>query len=116
YLGCRTLLLHPESRGEVKLRSANPADKPRIFNNFFQAEKDMTTLRDGVKLARRLYASEPLRSMIGEEMFPGKAIQTDDEIDAYIRETANLMYHPVGTCRMGSDLEAVVDGELKVNG
>ena len=116
FLGCRTLLLHPESRGEVKLRSANPADKPRIFNNFFQAEKDMTTLRDGVKLARRLYASEPLRSMIGEEMFPGKAIRTDDEIDAYIRETANLMYHPVGTCRMGSDLEAVVDGELKVNG
>jgi len=116
YLGCRTLLLHPESAGSVTLRSANPEDKPVIRNNFLASEKDLITLRDGVKAARRIYASEPIKSMVEEELFPGKAVQTDDEIDAYIRDTANLMYHPVGTCRMGSDLEAVVDGELRVNG
>ena len=69
-----------------------------------------------MKVARAIYASEPLKSMMGAEVWPGAGVQSDAEIDAYIRQTAGLIYHPVGTCRMGADAEAVVDGQLRVNG
>jgi len=116
YMGCRVILLHPESRGRVSLRSADPAAKVRIHHNFLSAKTDLITLRRGVKTAREVYASEPLKSMLGAEVWPGTGVQSDDEIDAYIRKTAGLIYHPVGTCRMGADTEAVVDGACRVNG
>ena len=116
YMGARVILLHPESRGDVTLRSADPAAKAVIRHNFLSAENDRITLRRGVKTAREVYASEPLKSLLGAEVWPGANIQSDDEIDAYIRRTAGLIYHPVGTCRMGADADAVVDGELRVNG
>ena len=116
YLGCRPTLLHPESRGNVTLRSGNPEDKVVIRHNHLSAEADLRTLRAGVKAAREVYATAPLKDMIGDEMFPGTGVKTDAEIDAYIRSTAITMYHPTSTCRMGIDTEAVVDGELKVNG
>jgi choline dehydrogenase len=100
----------------VTLRSADPTAKAVIKHNFLSAPNDLETLRRGLKTARAVYASEPLKEMLGAEVWPGAKVQNDDEIDAYIRATAGLIYHPVGTCRMGSDAEAVVDGQLRVNG
>jgi choline dehydrogenase len=116
YLGTRAIMLHPESRGTVSLRSSDPAAKPVIRHNHLSAATDLRTLRDAVKAARNVYATQPLKGMTADELLPGAAIQSDAEIDAYIRETANTMYHPVGTCRMGTDVAAVVDAELRVNG
>jgi choline dehydrogenase len=115
-MGARIILLHPESRGRVSLRSADPAAKPVIHHNYLAAERDRVTLRDGIATARRIYANEPLKHMVGDEIFPGAAMRGDAEIDRYIRETANTMYHPVGTCRMGVADASVVDGELRVRG
>jgi choline dehydrogenase len=116
YLGCRPTLLHPESRGTVSLRSAKFNDKPVIRHNYLSAQADVTTLRNGVRAAREVYAKEPLRSMISDEIFPGKAMQSDSELDNYIRSTAITMYHPTSTCAMGIGPDAVVNGELQVNG
>jgi choline dehydrogenase len=116
FMGSRIILLHPESRGRVSLRDADPASKPVIVHNYLAAERDRETLRDGIKTARRIYATEPLKDMVGDEIFPGAAVEGDAALDVFIRETANTMYHPVGTCRMGIDEAAVVDGELKVRG
>ena len=116
YLGCRPTLLHPESRGVVSLRSASPMDKPVIRHNHLSATNDLRTLRDGVKAAREVYAREPLKKMVKEEIWPGKDIKADAEIDSYIRSTAITMYHPTSTCAMGPGPDAVLDGELRVNG
>ncbi len=116
FMGSRIILLHPESRGRVSLRDANAMSKPVIRHNYLAAERDRLTLRDGIRTSRRIYATEPLRDVVGAEIFPGAALQSDAELDRYVRETANTMYHPVGTCRMGTDERAVVDGSLKVNG
>jgi len=116
FLGCRVILLHPESRGSVTLRSANPLDHARIVHNYLQAENDRIAIREAFKHARELYAIEPLKSMVQGETIPGDQVQSDDEIDAFIRETASMLFHPTSTCRMGTDGRAVVDGQLKVNG
>jgi len=116
FLGCRPTLLHPESRGTVTLRSDNFIDKPVIRHNFLSAPNDLATLRAGVKAAREVYAKEPLKSMTRDEIFPGKGVKTDAEIDEYIRSTAIVMYHPTSTCAMGIAPDAVLDGELRVNG
>jgi choline dehydrogenase len=116
YLGTRVIMLHPESRGTVTLRSGDPAAKPVIRHNHLSAATDLRTLRDAVKAAREIYATQPLKGLTAGELLPGAAIRSDAEIESYIRETANTMYHPVGTCRMGTDVAAVVDAELRVNG
>jgi choline dehydrogenase len=116
YLGTRVIMLHPESRGSVGLRSGDPQAKPVIRHNYLAAATDLRTLRDGVKAARDIYGTQPLAGMTAEELLPGTAIRGDAAIDAYIRETASTIYHPVGTCRMGADVAAVVDAELRVNG
>jgi choline dehydrogenase len=116
FLGCRVILLHPESRGSVTLRSANPLDHAKIVHNYLAAENDRRTLRDGFRLARDIYATGPLKSMVQAETIPGNDVQSDQDIDAFIRETAGMLFHPTSTCRMGTDDKAVVNGELKVNG
>ncbi len=116
FMGARIILLHPESRGRVSLRKADPASKPVIAHNYLSAARDRVTLRDGMKTARRIYATSPLKDMVADEIFPAAAVQSDAELDTFIRETASTMYHPVGTCRMGTDAEAVVDGALRVKG
>ncbi|MFT8245826.1 GMC family oxidoreductase [Roseomonas sp. BN140053] len=108
--------LHPDSRGWVKLRSANPDDKPRIRFNMFQVESDLDTMVRGVQFCRRMFGEEPLRGMITGELMPGPAVQTPAEIAASIRANAGHRSHPVGTCRMGLDEMAVVDAELRVRG
>jgi choline dehydrogenase len=109
-------LLHPESRGTVKLRSANPADKARISFNFLATETDRATMRAGVRLCREMYATAPLGALLKEETKPGADVKSDAEIDAYLRKSIDLGHHPCGTCAMGVSADAVVDPELRVRG
>ncbi|MFA7262184.1 MAG: choline dehydrogenase [Caulobacter sp.] len=110
--------LRPESRGRVGLRSADPNDDPTIFAGYLATEEDRRAIREGVRMARQVAAQAALAPYIEEEFEPGAAVQTDDEIDAWIRAKSETIYHPVGTCRMGAagDAQAVVDAELKVIG
>ncbi len=114
--GCRPVLLRPQSRGEIRLTSANPADKVRIFQNFLSEPADMETIREGVKRTREIGAAPALRPFGVVETEPGPEARTDAEIDAHIRATAATAHHPAGTCRMGTDSMAVVDPELRVRG
>jgi choline dehydrogenase len=102
----------------VGLRSADPFDDPTIFANYLAAEEDRRALREGVKMMRLVAEQAALAPFNSEELFPGKAVQTDAEIDTWIRQTAETIYHPVGTCRMGvaGDPMAVVDADCRVMG
>ena len=97
------MLVSPRSRGRLRLRSADPVDKPRILTNSLAEPEDVPSLVAGVKLAREIAAAEPLASAAGRELFPGPDVQTDDDLEADVRRRVELIYHPVGTCRMGSD-------------
>jgi choline dehydrogenase len=108
--------LHPKSRGSVTLRSANPADAPRIVFNALSDSADLETLRRGIREARRIYRTPPQGELTGEEINPGKGVSSDGALDAFIRSTTQLCQHPVGTCRMGKGTEAVVDPQARVYG
>jgi 4-pyridoxate dehydrogenase len=116
--GFRAVLLRPQSRGSVTLASADPRAPARIRQNFLAAEDDRRTLRDGLRLIRRIAAAPQLRTFIAEELAPGAGKDSDAELDAYIRATAATAHHPLGTCKMGVDNDplAVVDPELRVRG
>ena len=115
---CRTVLLHPQSRGEVRLASSDPSAKARIHQNFLSTPYDWAALRSSVRIVRDLAAQPSLASYIGAEIAPGPASASDVDIDAFIRKTAITVHHPAGTCRMGSDDDpmAVVDSQLRVKG
>ncbi len=110
------VLVSPKSRGWVKLASADPSAKPRILTNSLSDPDDLAEMVEGIKIARRIVACEPLASAAGREVYPGAEAQSDSEIEADIRKRVELIYHPVGTCRIGVDDEAVVDPELRVRG
>ncbi|HEX6689027.1 MAG TPA: GMC family oxidoreductase N-terminal domain-containing protein [Solirubrobacterales bacterium] len=109
-------LVAPRSRGWVRLRSADPADKPRIQTNSLAEPEDVAALLAGTRIAREIAAAEPFAAELGRELFPGTDIESDDELADDLRRRVELLYHPVGTCRMGSDAEAVVDPQLRVRG
>lgn len=115
---CRVVMLHPESRGSVTLRSGAPADQPRIHQNFLATKADWATLRAGVQMARAVAAQPQMRPFVAAEIAPGADRTSDAEVDAHIRTTSITAHHPLGTCRMGaeSDAAAVVDPALRVNG
>jgi choline dehydrogenase len=108
--------LRPESRGAVALSSTNPFDMPLIDPNYLDTENDRRTMRDSVKVVREIVAQQALKLYRGPEMRPGAHVRTDAEIDAWIRRTAETIYHPVGTVRMGVDEKAPLDSELRVRG
>lgn len=110
------VLVSPKSRGWVKLRSADPADKPRILSNALSDPDDLAAMVEGVKIARRICGTEPLRSATAREIYPGPGVVSDSEIEADVRRRVELIYHPVGTCRIGTDDQAVVDPDLRVRG
>ena len=112
----RIAMLHPRSQGKVTLRSPDPEDSPRIFWNLLDDPEDLVTLREGVKAMRRIFSTEPLKSLNGGEVRPGPDVVTDDEIDEFLRRNCETAHHPAGTCRMGADDDAVVDAELRVRG
>ena len=109
-------LLHPESRGWIGLRSPDPFAPPAIQPNYFSAEADLQVLLDGLKLGRRLAQAQAFAPYRGAEVRPGPDVQTDDDLRAFIRQSAQTLYHPVGTCKMGSDPQSVVDAQLRVHG
>jgi choline dehydrogenase len=106
----------PKSRGHVRLRSADPFEQPDILFNYLSREEDREGFRRCLRLTREIIAQPAFDRFRGDEMAPGKDVQTDDEIDAWVRETMESTYHPCGSCRMGEDAMAVVDSELKVRG
>lgn len=115
---CRIVMLHPESRGRVTLRSAKPTEAPRIHQNFLSTDADWRALRAGVQMARQVAAQPQMQRFIDREIAPGSDKSSDAEIDAHIRATSITVHHPLGTCRMGpeSDPLAVVDPQLRVKG
>jgi 4-pyridoxate dehydrogenase len=112
----RPTLLHPDSRGEILLRSADPRDPMRIVYNFFSAPGDLPKLREGFRLAREVAYQRPLDRFRGAETAPGANIRSDADIDAYIRRTAITAHHPAATCPMGVAPGAVLDAEMRVRG
>ena len=114
----RPVVLHPESRGEVRLKSADPKDAPAIHQNFLSEPKDWETLRTGIAMMRELAAQKSLDPYRGREIQPGPEATSKADIDAFIRRTAWTVHHPLGTCKMGSDADdtAVVDTQLRVRG
>jgi len=108
--------LRPESRGEIRLGSADPLAPPVIDPNYFASHHDLEILIAGLKRGREILAAPPFRRYLGRERLPGAAYQSDAQLEDFCRATAETEYHPVGTCKMGSDAEAVVDERLRVRG
>jgi choline dehydrogenase len=106
----------PESRGWIRLRSSDPLARPRIKANYLATETDRRTIRDGVRIMRDVLKRPAMARHIAEEVAPGPNAQSDAEIDAWIRASADTVFHPVGTCKMGTDTMAVVDPRLRVHG
>ncbi|WP_118134408.1 GMC family oxidoreductase [Oceanicella sp. SM1341] len=105
-------LQRPESRGEIRLRSANPLDHPDLDPKYFISDpsgRDIATLVEAIRIQRRVAATEPLASLLGEEMQPSAECRSDAELETYIRGHCTTLYHPAGTLRMGTDAAAPVD-------
>ncbi|HKE49312.1 MAG TPA: choline dehydrogenase [Rhodanobacteraceae bacterium] len=110
--------LRPKSRGTIRLKSADPAAHPAIRPNYLgDAEgHDLAMLIEGARLSREIFAQAPFAPYRGGEIFPGSEARTDADLETFVRRKAETIYHPVGTCRMGRDGDAVVDSELRVRG
>ncbi|PLK71793.1 glucose-methanol-choline oxidoreductase [Rhizobium sp. TH135] len=111
---CHVCVLRPHSRGTVRLASADPMAAPLIDPAFLSDARDLEALRKGARVMAQIMAAPALNKYRGAELYP--AGPSDAELDAVIRARADTIYHPVGTCRMGSDPAAVVDVSLKLNG
>jgi choline dehydrogenase-like flavoprotein len=114
--GVRPVVLHPDSRGEILLRSADPHEPVRISFNLFAARNDLVTLREGVKRARDIAGQRPLDRFRGDEIAPGPKARSDSEIEAWIRATVVTALHPACTCAMGIRPNDVLDPQLRVRG
>jgi choline dehydrogenase len=108
--------LQVESRGSVRIRSADPAEPPAIRYNYLATENDRRVMIEGIRWIRRIAAAKPLADYIVREEFPGTQAQTDDELLAFCRESGDTVFHPTSTCRMGTDERSVVDSQLRVKG
>jgi choline dehydrogenase/4-pyridoxate dehydrogenase len=116
--GIKGVFLTPESRGRVRLASADPAAPMLIEQNFLATENDRRSVREMFKRMREIAAQPYLQAFVEQEVWPGANCNSDDEIDAFIRRTAITLHHPVGTCKMGSDDDpmAVLDEQMRVRG
>jgi choline dehydrogenase len=110
------VLLRPESRGYVRIKSADPHAAPAINPNYLATQKDRDTIVAGVAAMRRIFQAPAMARYIAEEIEPGAQCNNDDDLLDFIRERGSTTYHPVGTCRMGPDQKAVVDERLRVHG
>lgn len=110
--------MRSESRGEITLKSADPAQAPKIVFNYMSTPKDWEDFRTCIRLTREIFAQEAFTPFVKHEIQPGAAVETDEQIDAFVREHAESAYHPCGTCRIGrrTDRMAVVDPETRVIG
>jgi choline dehydrogenase len=108
--------LRPDSRGEIKLRSAGPADPPAVHPRYLSDENDRRTIVEGLKLCRTILAQPMMRQYIAEEFLPGPGVESDAELLEHARARGGTVYHPTSTCKMGVDRMAVVDPQLRVRG
>lgn len=108
--------LRPESRGSVEIKSADPLEAPSMRPNYLAAETDRICAVESIKYARKLASTDALKSYIAGEYKPGALVQSDDEILDFARENGATIFHPSGTCKMGSDSMAVTDARLRVHG
>lgn len=108
--------LRPASRGRVALQSADPTADPLIDPAYLTRDPDAAVLVEGVRRSREILRSEPFDDYRGREVWPGAEVTSDAGIERHVRETAETVYHPVGTCRMGTDADSVVDERLRVRG
>jgi choline dehydrogenase len=115
-LSTANVLLRPDSRGALRLRSSNPHDKPMIHFNLLAEESDRLFFRRHVRMARELIGSAAMQPLVKAENRPGAQAQSDAEIDAFVRWAVGTAFHPVGTCAMGTGDDAVVDAQLRVRG
>ena len=109
-------MLRPESRGYIALKSLDPTTQPLIQPNYLSTQKDIDVMVKGVKLSREIVNQKAFDDYRGAELNPGPQVQTDKDIEEFIRANAETIYHPVGTCKMGNDEFAVVDDKLRVRG
>jgi choline dehydrogenase len=111
-----TYVLRPESQGSVHIRKPDAAEHPEIRANYLSAEHDVRTMLAALRMIRRVAAQRALAQYIVRETRPGPAAQDDDALLEHVRATGQTSYHPIGTCRMGADPQAVVDAQLRVHG
>ena len=108
--------LRPESRGTIHIKSPDSMVGPAIRPNFLDAEADRQSLVKGMQIARRIVAQPAMQQYVSYEMNPGKDVDTFDEWLEFARQTGQTIYHPIGTCRMGTDEGAVTDPQLRFKG
>jgi choline dehydrogenase len=108
--------LQVESRGSVRIKSADARAAPAIRYNYLATENDRRVMVEGLKIARRIAATAPMRGYIVKEEFPGADVRTDEELLAVVRQSGETVFHPTSTCRMGTDERSVVDSHLRVRG
>ena len=108
--------VNPESRGTVELRSADPGDPPLIRANYLATEFDKATTIAAVRMMRRVVAQPAFDAYRGRELAPGPERQTDDALREWLKQAGGTTLHPVGTCKMGHDEQAVVDAGLRLRG
>jgi choline dehydrogenase len=109
-------LLRPESRGTVMIGSPDPLAAPIIRPNYLSSARDCEVLLAGFKVTRKIVETEPMRRYVADEHMPGWNVQSDGDLMDYLRKFGGIAFHPVSTCRMGSDPEAVVDERLRLRG
>jgi choline dehydrogenase-like flavoprotein len=110
------VVLQPKSRGYIRLADSDPTSMPLIHPNFIGDDYDLKVAVESVKAMREVMKQESLAPVIEEEVSPGAQVQTDEQIGEWVKSVATTMWHPVGTCRMGYDDDAVVDAQLRVHG
>lgn len=108
--------MRPESRGRILPSGDDPLKAPIIHAGYLEDERDVVSLRNGIRVVRDILAQSPFDPYRGAELAPGPALRSDAELDDYVRSTASTAFHPVGTCKMGVDDQSVVDGRLRVRG
>ena len=108
--------LRPESRGEVRINSSDPTQLPKIIPNYLSTDSDKKIAIDSIKVARKIADADSLKKYILEEYVPGPAFESDEELLEAAKNNSQSIYHPVGTCKMGNDIDSVVDEKLKVHG
>jgi choline dehydrogenase len=115
-VGASVYRVRPDSRGEVRLRSADPLDQPVFVPNYLQAREDVEATLSGLRKLRAILATEPMASRIVQERVPGPDVKTDAQLVDFIEREGHCAFHPAGTCKMGNDSMAVVDARLRVRG